>query len=502
MQRALSAPILCARALTVVRVPRMDFSSTAATPTDTGADTIAIGICADEGIAHDVPDGSLGALLASGEARGAARSVAVTHAAGRRWLIVGLGERDRLDGEAARVAAATAHARALELGAATLCWEVPHGAGDDFVAGLVEGTALHAYRFDRFKPHQDSDRRPLERLILSADRDVSDIVQRAGTVATAQNRARDLVNMPANVMTPTALADYARELGERFPAISVTVHDEAWIRDAGMGAFAAIAQGSVEDARLISLRYKSIDAGPRIGLVGKAVTFDLGGLSIKTAEPVWEMKYDMAGGAAVIETVAALAESGAPADVLALVGATENMVGPHASRPGDIITALDGTTIETDNMDAEGRLVMADLLTYARRQGRDHLVDIATLSGDVVAALGPIYAGLYCNDEPLADAIQRAAGESGELVWRLPLHPAYARMTAGRDAVLTNRPVPRVALGSSAAELLHHFAGDTPWAHLDIAGLGWNAPSDYITDTGPTGFGVRLFVEWISSMSS
>jgi leucyl aminopeptidase len=479
----------------------VDFAATTQSPADTDADTIAIGVCEGEGIAHDLPDGSLAALLLSGEARTAAKSVAVTHAGGRRWLIVGLGKREDLDGEAARIAAATAHARARELGTATLCWEVPHHVGDDVVAGLVEGTALHAYRFDRYKPPSDDDRRSLERMILSSHHDISGVTRRAATIVTAQNRARDLVNTPANVLTPAALAQYALELGERHQELSVTVHDEAWIRENGMGAFAAVAQGSREDARLICLRYKTRDAGPRVGLVGKAVTFDLGGLSIKTTEPVWEMKYDMAGGAAVIETVAALAESGVPADVLALVGATENMAGAHATRPGDIVTALDGTTIQTDNMDAEGRLVMADLLTYAIRQGCGRLVDIATLSGDVVAALGPIYAGLYCSDETLAEAVQRAAAASGELVWRLPLHPAYARMTAGRDAVLTNRPVPRIALGSSAAELLHHFARDTPWAHLDIAGLGWNAENDYITDKGPTGFGVRLLVELVSSMA-
>ena len=316
---------------------------------------------------------------------------------------------------------------------------------------------------------------------------------------TAQNRARDLVNTPANVLTPAALAHYALELGERQQAISVTVHDEAWIRRTGMGAFAAVAQGSHEDARLISLRYDAGGDGSLLGLIGKAVTFDSGGLSIKPEAEMWEMKYDMAGGAAVIEAVAALAELSVPANVLALVGATENMVSGHAMRPGDIVTALDGTTIELNNMDAEGRVVMADLLTHAIRHGCDRLVDIGGLSGDVVAALGSVYAGLFSNDETFAEAVQRAAVASGELVWRLPLNPAYARMTAGRDAVLTNRPEPRVALGSAAAELLHHFAGDTPWAHFDIAGLGFNAKSDYITDMGPTGFGVRLLVELVSS---
>jgi leucyl aminopeptidase len=473
-------------------------------PLGTDADTIAIGVCEGERIAHDVPGGVLGVLLDAGEARTTRKAVAVAHAEDRRWLIVGLGPRGELDGETARVAAAVAAARAAELGTRTLCWELPHHVGDDVAAGLVEGTLLHSYRFERYKRAAADEPRTLERLIISAHHDVSAPVDEAAVIVAAQNRARELGNRPANDLTPETLAAYALALGGRHEALSVTVHDGAWIREAGMGAFAAVGQGSEQDQRLIILRYDGggQPAGAPPALIGKAVTFDAGGLAIKPAPTMPEMKFDMGGGAAVIETLAALAELRAPVQVLGIVGATENMISGRAVKPGDIVRALDGTTIEINNPDAEGRLVLADCLTYAKRQGCAPLVDIATLTGGVVAALGSTYAGLFSNDDELASVVQRSAERTGELVWRLPLHSSYARMTEGRYADLTNRPEPREALASTAAELLHHFAGDTPWAHLDIAGTADDVRSEYLTGKGATGFGVRLLVDLVRSLSA
>jgi leucyl aminopeptidase len=466
-------------------------------PLATGADTIAVGVCEGEGIAHDVPSGELGALLDSGEARRAPKAVAVTHAEGRRWIVVGLGARERLDGEAARVASAVAHDRARELGARTLCWEVPHHVGDDVVAGLVEGTMLHAYEFDRYKRPPAEARRTVERLILSAHHDISAAVREASVIAAAQNRARDLANTPPNDLTPAALARYAFELASRHERLTASALDEREITEAGMGAFAAVSQGSAEEARLILLRYDGIDAGagaPLLGLIGKAVTFDAGGLAIKPPAAIYEMKFDMCGGAAVIEAIAALAELGAPVRVMGVVGATENVIGEHAMRAGDIVRALDGTTIEINNPDAEGRMVLADCITYARREGCERLVDVATLTGAIIAALGSAYVGLFSNDDVLAAAIDASAARSGERVWRMPLDPYYARQTKGRYADLTNRPEPREALASAAAEMLAHFAGDTPWAHLDILGMAYNVRSEYLLGKGATGFGVRLLV--------
>ncbi len=478
----------------------MRVEATTESPLETDADTIVVGLIEGEGVAHDVAGDALGALLEAGEARAAFRRLAVTHAEGRRFILVGLGAREALDAERARIAAGVAHGRARELGAATLCWEVPHHVDDAVVQGLVEGTVLHAYRFDRYKQGADEDddddrARGPERLILSAHHDVSDAAVAGSVLATAQNRARDLGNTPANDLTPAALADYGRELAERIGGLTVNVLDEEEIRDAGMGAFAAVAQGSAQSARLISIEYEGADAeSPRIALVGKAVTFDSGGISLKPAGKMHEMKFDMCGGAAVIEAIAALAELRAPVRAIAVIGATENMPSGRAVRPGDIVTALDGTTIEVNNTDAEGRLVLADCISYARRQGCDRIVDVATLTGGIVVALGSVYAGLMCNDDAWAREMERCGERTGELLWRMPLHREYAKMIKGRYAQLTNLTAVREASSITAAELLHHFAGDVPWAHLDIAGTAWDLRRPYL-GKGGSGFGVRTLVQ-------
>jgi leucyl aminopeptidase len=217
---------------------------------------------------------------------------------------------------------------------------------------------------------------------------------------------------------------------------------------------------------------------------------------------MYEMKFDMAGGAAVIEAIAAIAELELPVRVLAVVGATENMPSGRAVKPGDIVTALDGTTIEVNNTDAEGRLVLADCITYARREGVDRIVDIATLTGGVVVALGSVYAGLMANDDAWAEAVRSSAEVAGEPVWRLPLHPAYAELVKGRYAQLTNLPERREASTIAGGEFLHHFAGDTPWAHVDIAGTGYDVPVPYHPGKGATGYGVGLMVEVARSLVS
>jgi leucyl aminopeptidase len=476
---------------------RVHVEATTESPPATDADTIVVGVFAGESVAHDLPGGPLGALLDSGEARTFFKRLAVTHAEGRRLILVGLGARDEFDAERARVVAAVAHARARELSTRTLCWEVPHHVSDADVEGIVEGTLLGAYRFARYRRAEppDTDQATIARLILSAHHDVSAPAQRATVLASAQNRARDLGNTPANDLTPAALAAYASELAGRLDGLTVTVLDGQAIREAGMGAFAAVAQGSDQDARLIALRYDGAAAdAPRLALVGKAVTFDTGGLSIKPAAKMHEMKFDMCGGAAVIEAIAALAELRAPVRVLGVVGATENMPSGHAVKPGDIVRALDGTTVEINNTDAEGRLVLADCLSYARREGCDRIVDIATLTGGIVVALGSTYAGLMSNDDDWAQRIAACGRSSGELVWRMPLHQKYADMVTGRYAQLTNLTERREASAITAAEFLHHFAGEVPWAHLDIAGTAYGVRSAYL-DKGATGFGVRLLAE-------
>jgi leucyl aminopeptidase len=475
----------------------VEVQATTQNPAETGADTVVVGVFSDEGVAHDLPGGPLEALLDSGEAQRKFKRLAVTHAEGRRYILIGLGDRTEFDAERARIAAGVAHNRAAELGTETLCWEVPHHVGDEIVAGLVEGTLLRAYRFDRYKGDEDEQRdRSVKRLLVSAHHDISEPVRVAAIIVAAQNRARDLGNTPSNDLSPAALADYAQQAAERL-GIQATVLEEDEIRSMGMGAFAAVAQGSAQSARLIRLDYAGpgAESTPLVALIGKAVTFDSGGISIKPAAGMQEMKFDMCGGAAVIETVCALAELQAPVRVMALVGATENMPDGGAVKPGDIVHAFDGTTIEVNNTDAEGRLVLSDCITYARREGADRLVDIATLTGGVVVALGRAHAGLMCNDDDWAAHVEQAGRATGDLVWRLPLHPDYAELVKGKFAQLTNLAARRgEASAITAAELLHHFAGDVPWAHVDIAGTAWDVSRPYL-DKQANGFGVRLLVE-------
>jgi leucyl aminopeptidase len=472
----------------------MNIEATTQAPLESGADTIAVGVFDGEDIAHDVADGTLQRLLDSGEARRAFKHLAVTHAEERRWIVVGLGDRARFDADRARVAAATVHARAREISATALCWEVPHHLDDTRVAALVEGTVLAGYRFDRYRNHPDEDG-GLQRLVVSAHHPIDGPVEQAAVVAAAQNRARDLQNTPANELTPERLAHRAQELVAEVSGVTVEVRGEEEIAALGMGAFAAVARGSAQDARLIELRYDGPGAdGPVLGIVGKAVTFDTGGISIKPAMRMSEMKFDMSGGAAVLEAVGAIARLRLPVRVVAVIGATENMPSGRAVKPGDIVRASNGTTIEVVNTDAEGRLVLADCLAHAVNHGAQRIVDLATLTGAIVTTFGSSHAGLMSNDDAWAGAVEAAGRASGELVWRLPLHPDYADAIKGRYADVVNSTENRKAASITAAEFLRRFVGDVPWAHLDIAGTA-NDTGRAPTASGGSGYGVRLLVE-------
>jgi leucyl aminopeptidase len=464
----------------------MRVTATTDAPPATDADTIAVGVFEDEGIAHD-HGGVLQALVDSGEAKRGLRKLAVTHAEGKRYIVAGLGGRSDFDPERARVAAATVLGRAKELGTKTLCWEVPHHVGDAHVGGLVEGTLLAAYAFTKYK----EDSPGLDALLLSAHHDVSGPAAFAATVVAAVNAARDLQNEPANVMTPSALAARASEL----PGVSVDVLDRAGIEAAGMGAFAAVARGTQEEPRLITIRYEPADvAGPLLGFVGKAVTFDSGGISIKPSAKMHEMKFDMSGGATVLEAVGAIAALELPVRVAGVIGATENLPSGTAMKPGDIVRAKAGVSIEINNTDAEGRLVLADCLAHALDLGAERLVDLATLTGAMVVALGRPYAGLFASDEDWAREIVAAGERTGELLWRMPLHEEYRKMIEGRYADIVNSTAERSAGACTAAEFLHRFSGEVPWAHIDIAGAAYDNGKPY-TPKGGAGWGVRLLVE-------
>jgi leucyl aminopeptidase len=431
-------------------------------------------------------EGPLQTLVDSGEAKATPKKTAVFHEDGRRTILVGAGTRDSADAERLRVAAAAAAARAKEIGAKGLTWQVPDVA--QATTGIVQGTLLALYSFDEFKSNKDDgdDRIATLELIGGSEDEARD----ARIEAERQNAARDLQNLPANVATPTFLAERARKL----EGVEVEVLGRDEIVAKGMGAFASVAQGSYEEPQLIVIRYDGGGDGPHLGFVGKAVTFDSGGLSIKPAGKMHEMKFDMSGGAAVIEALGAIAQLGLPAKVTGVIGATENMPSGRSVRPGDIVTAMNGVTIEVNNTDAEGRLVLADALAYAVEQGAEKLVDLATLTGAILVALGHTYAGYFSNDDDWMATVDAAGKATGELGWRLPLHPEFQESTKGRYADLQNVSEARDAGSIYAAEFLKRFVDGRPWTHIDIAGTAWGMKRNYV-GSGASGFGVRTLIE-------
>jgi leucyl aminopeptidase len=480
-------------------VPPIHVTTRSGAPEETAADTRVVGLFEGESL----PDERLQRLVELGEAKPGLKKVAVAHedAPGggqRRVLIAGLGQRDAFDAEAARVAAAAAAGRAKELGAVSLSWAAPEG--DGVTAGIVEGTLLKLYSFDRFKSGNSDDNGGVETLEVSGG-DESE-VERAHVAAGAANAARDLQNLPSNFATPSFLAERAAEIADDYESLEVELFDRDAIEARGMGAFAAVAQGSVAEPRLIVLRYRPRGAaGPHLGYVGKAVTFDTGGISIKPSAKMQEMKFDMSGGAAVLEATEAIARLGLPVTLTAVVPSTENMPSGSAVKPGDIVTAMNGKTIEINNTDAEGRLILADALAYAVDQGAERLVDVATLTGAVLFALGHTYAGLWSNDDAWFEQVRAAGERSGELGWRMPLHPEYFDLTKGTVADLQNAAEARVAQSNYAAEFLRQFVDDRPWVHVDIAGTAWGMTRNYV-GKGASGFGTRMLIELASKAAS
>jgi leucyl aminopeptidase len=290
------------------------------------------------------------------------------------------------------------------------------------------------------------------------------------------------------------MASRAEELAVADDAVTVDVLGPEQIAAKGMGGLVAVSRGGGEPARLIVLRYAGGGSGPTLGLVGKGVTFDTGGISLKPGAGMQEMKYDMSGAAAVLEAVAAIAELELAIDIVAVVPATENMPSGTAVKPGDVITQYNGKTVEVNNTDAEGRLILADALAYAVELGAERIVDLATLTGAVTIALGSTFAAVIANDDELAAAVARAGTDSGELTWRLPLHPEFKALMKGKVADLSNLASKRKAGTITAASFLEEFVGETPWAHIDIAGTAWDVGREY-TGSEASGFGVRLLVE-------
>ncbi|MBI4559160.1 MAG: leucyl aminopeptidase [Candidatus Hydrogenedentes bacterium] len=417
-------------------------------------------------------------------------------------LLLGIGKREDFISETLRRSAG----KACEALAKNQVSRVVFDAGplgDSGVEGLVEGIMLGQYCFDRYKQSGPdiSPKTAIENIgILHAPG--QDAVRRhckdAVIACENANWARDLAGMPPNELTPTHLTELAKELAKAHDW-HCEVLDESRMTKLGMNALLGVARGSEQRANLIVLMRKSDASAKTIALVGKGITFDTGGISIKPAEAMHEMKYDMCGAAAVLGAMKALHALEAPVNVVCVVPAAENMPGANAQRPGDIVRAYNGKTIEVHNTDAEGRLILADALAYAvDKYHPDQIVDLATLTGACVVALGHYAAGLLSTNDGLASCLQRAGDETGERVWRLPLWKDYAKLIEGAHADLCNIG-PRGEAGTIVgACFLREFVGDTPWAHLDIAGTAWGGKHvPYLDTKYATGYGVRLLTRWV-----
>ncbi|HEX5430704.1 MAG TPA: leucyl aminopeptidase [Bryobacteraceae bacterium] len=434
---------------------------------------------------------------ASGEFAGKSGELAVLHQpkgiAAKRLAVIGGGKRAEFDSAALRTAIASAVRTLKQKGVKSLAWHLDSGDAE----AAVEGALLGNFEPDQYKTSKDS--KPLEQFQVVASANGAEIeraFERGRILAEAQNFARDLVNEPANRMTPMLLADRARAMAKE-TGLECEVLDEDRMRQLGMGSLLGVAQGSAEPPAMIIVRYRP-EAAPKtkdhLGLVGKGVTFDSGGVSIKPAADMDKMKYDMAGGAAVLGAMRAIAGLKPAIPVTALVPAVENMVSGRAQRPGDIVTSLSGKTVEVLNTDAEGRLILIDALTYAQRLGCTHLVDAATLTGAIVVALGHVNIGAFTNNEALLAKVMAAAKTEGEKMWHMPLDSDYKELLMSAFADLANIGG-RWGGAVTAAWFLREFVGDTPWVHLDIAGTAWLDDAKPHMAKGPSGVAVRTFAK-------
>jgi leucyl aminopeptidase len=423
--------------------------------------------------------------------------------AAARWLLVGCGK--RADFSAKRLSTAlgsainTLRAGGTKEATSYLGYDTKLPAAD-VARHSVETARASLYRFDELKSRTDPPAR-LGRLGLGvqAGTDTNEIragIRVGNAVASGADLARNLGNRPANVCTPSHLAEAASAIAKRYDRMEVEVLDEAEMRKLGMGALLSVTQGAAEPPRLIVLQYRGAASKEApIALCGKGVTFDTGGISIKPAAKMDEMKFDMCGAGSVLGAMQALGELQPDVNVVAVIPACENMPGSRATRPGDIVKSLSGQTIEIINTDAEGRLILCDAITYAKRFKPRCIIDVATLTGACVVALGHVYTGLFSNDEPLAKALLEAADRSLDLAWRMPVNEEYGDSLRSNFADFANSGT-RDGGASVGANFLWRFVDGIPWAHLDIAGVAWRANAN----KGATGRPVPLLVDYLLNL--
>jgi len=454
--------------------------------------------------------GLLRKLATSGELTGKSLEMTLIHApAGlkaARLLLVGAGKRDKFDVATLRKVAGAAARYLKSRSVRHFAFLVRETSLNETSAqATVEGSLAANFDPDKYKTEK-KDTKVLESLVLAGYSDQERGVGEKGLtrgriIAEAQNFARDLINEPSNKLTPKVLADKALAMAQD-AGLAIEILDEKRIADLKMGALLSVAQGSHEPPRVISITHtppNSKPGAPVIGLIGKAVTFDTGGISIKPSEGMEKMKYDMAGGATMLGVMRAIAALKPNVKVICIVPSTENMPGGHAQKPGDIQTAMSGKTIEVLNTDAEGRLILADGVTYAQQLGATHLIDAATLTGAIVVALANVNVGVFGSDQAFTDKLLASAKAAGEKMWQMPMDDDYREMIKGTVADIQNIGSGRGGGATIGAMFIKEFTGDKPWVHLDIAGTAWNDDAKPWLAKGPTGVALRTLVQLIMS---
>jgi len=481
------------------------------------ADAIVVGVYADDkklrepaARVNTASGGALGEVLTAEKFAGKVGQVTHLHSNGRlparRVVVVGLGKRVDTTGESLRRAAAAGLRRARDLGARAVAIEV---LGDRLpprqrAQAVVEGAILGTYTFDRYK-REKSDKQVESLRLAEPDgrqrREAAEGARRGEIFARSTWVARDLINAPANDVHPSHLAKVAADIATEV-GLGLQVFERADCREMGMGLFLGVAAGSEQPPKFIHLTYTPAGRSrKRVAVIGKGITFDSGGLDLKSAEGMLRMKDDMSGAAAVLGIMQALPALKPAVEVHGLIAATENMPSGAAIRPGDILTAMNGTTIEIGNTDAEGRLTLADAICYAAQKvGADEIVDMATLTGACVVALGPLCSGLFANDQGLAKRLLAAAATAGERVWQLPLIDEY-RENLKSDVADLNNVGPRGGGAITAGLFLKEFAGDKSWAHLDIAGPAFSEKDTPLAPKGATGYAVRTILTYLTETS-
>jgi len=456
-------------------------------------------------------DGAISRLIKQGDIKGKLNEVTLLHNPGKlpasRIAVVGLGKKKELNINKVRGAIAET-CRYLRGKGVTSAATGAQGAGinnikiDDATQAVTEGALLGLYTFRRYITKKENDSGEIKELMIVGQpkATLTKAIARGRILAEAANWARDMVNEPGNFMTPTHMAEAAQELAEKY-GLKIEVLDKEKMAELGMGGLLGVAQGSQQPPKFIILSYKGSNSDKvDAALVGKGITFDSGGISIKPSEKMSDMKGDMAGGASVMATLIALAWLKPAINVTALVPTTENLPSGTALKPGDIIKAMNGKTIEVLNTDAEGRLILADALSYAKKLGAKAIIDVATLTGACMIALGNICTGAFSNNQELTDKVIAAGNETGELIWQLPMYDEYKEQLKSDIADIKNIGG-RYGGAITAAKFLEEFINGTPWVHLDIAGTYDTDKEKGYLVKGATGVPVRTLVNVILSLA-